>query len=375
MLSIVSYGASDSENEISDEDEPAALEVYDVLTRTASTIRLPEPSIQKAFIAEEDDEFLHKKEVPKIAPPPIKAKVKIMIPRLSDFQDDEDDIKIPKIHPANRKTGLLSMLPKPSLSFAPAPKPVTSNDTNKIITEKTQKSQASTAEAPKKVGLIPYALMSHNPQSSESKKSLKKKEPDSDDDEDVPVGSFFTFDSKDEELPKVSEDEVKALVAKETARMEQRKRQQEETESPDLSEEDQIDSYKHQKEAIDEEAMKALLGGNKAKRSKLDNIQFIELSAADVMPNREEWLRKSLAGETSYQPTGNILEKVSHLNRHNLQFIHGFISAFQGPSALSKRKHQISYLSMRAENNEAELEAMWAANRSTKREGQNKYGF
>jgi hypothetical protein len=30
---------------------------------------------------------------------------------------------------------------------------------------------------------------------------------------------------------------------------------------------------------------------------------------------------------------------------------------------------------MRAENNEAELEAMWASNRSTQREGKGKYGF
>lgn len=325
MLSIVNYGASDSENEISDEDETEVIQTHqtetelDELSRKTSTIRLPEPASHKPFIAEEDDEFLHKKEVPKIAPPAIKTKVKIMIPRLSDFKDDEDDIKIPKIQPVNKKTGLLSMLPKPSLSFAPAPRPSASNESKKVAPIRSQ--QTLTTEAPKKVGLIPYALMSHKPQTVDGRKSVKSKDQESDDDDDVPVGSFFTFDSKDDELPQVNEDEVKALVAKETARMEQRKRQHEETESLDPFESDQTDlsQQQEQQQVIDEEAMKTLLGGNKAKRSKLDNIQFIDLSAADVMPNRDEWLRKSLAGETSYQPTGNILDKVNCMKLFNHQ--------------------------------------------------------
>lgn len=51
------------------------------------------------------------------------------------------------------------------------------------------------------------------------------------------------------------------------------------------------------------------------------------------------------------------------------------IKFLQGPNALAKRKHQLSYLAVRAEKNMAELEAMWSANRQTAREGRSKYGF
>lgn len=331
MLSIVNYGSSDSENEITDEEQDDALitqkngpkteERDEDFLQKPSTINLPQPSTHILAIEEEDDEFLHKKEVTKVAPPPIRTKVKIMIPRLSDFKDDDDE-KQPKILPANKKAGLLSMLPKPSHSFAPSPKPQSVSIPQKapLTSRNPSNQQPETAlEAPKKVGLIPYALMSHKPKATESKKPLKDQESD-DEDDDETVESFFTFTSNDDELPKVSEEEMKALIEKETARMEQRKRQNEETE-PDQLEEHLSDQYEPQQQNIDEEAMKALLGGNKAKRSKIDDIQFIDLSAAEVMPNKDEWLRKNLAGETSYQPTGHISEKVSastHLSNDSL---------------------------------------------------------
>jgi proline-rich protein PRCC len=66
-------------------------------------------------------------------------------------------------------------------------------------------------------------------------------------------------------------------------------------------------------------------------------------------------MRKKLRGETEFMPTGQLIEK--------------------GPNALAKRKHQISYLAMRAQVNEQELEAMWSSNRQTKRESKSKYGF
>lgn len=81
---------------------------------------------------------------------------------------------------------------------------------------------------------------------------------------------------------------------------------------------------------MDEKAMQALLGGNRAKRMKADSIQFIDLSAKEVLPDKEQWLRRAARGETEYVATGNIQEK--------------------GPNALAKRKHQISYLSMRGNN-------------------------
>jgi proline-rich protein PRCC len=208
------------------------------------------------------------------------------------------------------------MLPRPANCFAPAPRPSNNHIEHQFKPAPVSQQQTVTqdpakpAEAVKKVGLIPYSLMSHKPK--EGEKLTKKKDEDSESDEEEQGGSFFTFSSKDEDLPSC-EDEVNALVAKETARMEQRKRQNDETEPQEQQYENYQSDPQQQQQSVDEEAMRQLLGGNKAKRSRVDNIQFIDLTAADVMPNRDEWLRKTLAGETSYMPTGNIVDKVSNI--------------------------------------------------------------
>lgn len=324
MLSLVNYGASDSEDEITDEEEvsPPKLhlngskdkELDDDLVLRTSKIQLPEPSVNKIRIEEEDDEFLHKKETPVTAPPK-KEKVRIMIPRLSDFKDEDDDKPKVKIQPVNKKSGLLGILPRPSNSFAPAPKPTSSLRPQAAPVKVPPETSTKSSEVvTKKVGMIPYSLMPHKPKAVDAKKTLKKKVEDSDDDDDeIPSGSFFSFASQEDDLPQVNDDDVRALVDKEAARMEQRKRQHEEAESSEQLEEEYRDLQEQhaQQQFVDEEAMKALLGGNKAKRSRIDNIHIVDLSADQVLPNRDEWLRKTLAGETSYVPTGNISEKVS----------------------------------------------------------------
>lgn len=350
MNSLVNYGSSDSEEEITDEEEVYSssnkiengkIEDFDIAKPSA--LKLPEPSNQRGIsknLIEEDDEFLQKKAVPSVAPPKKKEKVKITIPRMSDFKDDDDEKKMTKTIPANKKAGLLSMLPRPSNSFAPAPRPSARKPTeNKTSSPQSTVSSAPT-DLPKKVGFIPYSLMSHKPKTADTKKSTLKADSDNDEDDDEQVGSFFTFGSKDDEhsLPTVSDAEVRALVEKESARLEERKRQHEGTNIEEELQYQQSDSNQYlQQQNIDEEAMRALMGGNKAKRSKVDNIQIIDLSAAEVMPNRDEWLRKTLAGETSYVPTGHISEKVKVFNIFQLkQLLKLFI--ILGPECISETK-------------------------------------
>ncbi|XP_070506350.1 proline-rich protein PRCC [Chironomus tepperi] len=397
MLSLVNYGASDSEDNISDEEEVVIAskvqqngnnknledntedteDLNDALEST-SIINLPQPVKTRSnqIIEEDDDEFLHKKEVPEIAPPPpapkaVKQKVKITIPKLSDFKDEEDEKDLGPKYPtaSNRKTGLLNLLPKPAHSSAPINKPsipvpskppqVVQKNVSQDIKPQTSISDSSSnpQDSKKKIGFIPYALMDHKKTADESKKSSKKKSQDSDDSDEEAGSSFFSFNTKDEDLPKVSEDEIKAMINKEANRLEERKKQAEQSEEIQYEEQDYSQQYyqEQQQSSIDEDAMKALVGGSKAKRLKLNDIQIVDLSDRDVLPDKEEWSRKNLAGETSYLATGRIDDK--------------------GPSALAKRKHQISYLSVRAEKNMAELEAMWAANRQSNREGRSKYGF
>lgn len=347
MLSLVNYGSSDSENEITDEEEehPTVNSKqngknlqdeanFDEIVST-NKIKLPEAT-RKTFqvIEEDDDEFLHKKEVPEVRPPPppapkVKQKVKIMIPKLSDFKDDENDeeFSYKKIPTGPKKTGLLGMLPKPghSHSIGPAPKPqpsktpATSTSTNAKeapqVIPSPSTSTSNDLQQPKKIGLIPYALMDHK-KTSDSKKELAKKksdEIDSDDEEGESL-SFFTFSSKDDDLPQVNESEIKLLIEKEAKRLEQRKRQNEGLEELDSDLQQQQQDYAQyiqQPIDVDKEAISALVGGNKAKRSKFEDIKIVDLSANDVLPDREEWIRKTLAGETGYIPTGQIDEKVS----------------------------------------------------------------
>lgn len=339
MLSLVNYGASDSENEITDEEEEVVTvsskqngenkEEDDSLAKSMSTIlKIPEPARSTSQVIEEDDdEFLHKKEVPEVRPPPApkpKQKVKIMIPKLSDFKDEDDDElsrKIPMV--SNKKTGLLGMLPKPTNSIGPSPKPqvLTAPAPQKPSTSipqiapQTQQPAPSTSSSSsdvqtKKIGFIPYALMDHK-KAADTKKVSKKKGNESDSDEEESTTSFFTFSSNDD-LPPVSEEEIKSLIAKEANRLE-RKRQNENSQDVESEPQDDHPQYYQQPQQsdIDKEAISALVGGNRAKRSKFEDIQIVDLSASDVLPDREEFIRRTLAGDTQYIPTGQIDEKVS----------------------------------------------------------------
>jgi proline-rich protein PRCC len=324
MLGLVNYGSSDSENEVSDDEVEIPVksngthklaENIENDLKISQKLKFPQPRNNKLVIEEEedDDEFLHKKATP-ILEPPKKEKVKIFIPKLSDFkdEDDDEDRKVKKTV-LKKKNGLLDMLPKPSNSFAPAPKPKPSQTTATIplkpsssTTTETSSSNHETTTT-KKIGLIPYSLMSHKPKNEDK----KKKKEDSDSEDDEATGSFFSFTSH-EDLPNINDDEVKALVEREKNRIEQRKRQHEEPEvevqQPEIN--NQQEYYQQQETQIDSEAMRALLGGNKAKRSKIQDIQIIDLDAREVLPDKEEWMRKSLAGETSYIVSGKLDEKV-----------------------------------------------------------------
>lgn len=356
MLSLVAYESSDeaSDNEETIENEEITKKEPEVAENGKDEISvsslLPAPKNQSLeIVEEEDDEFLHKKATPLPVPKNVKkGPVKITIPSLSDFkeEDKKGDQKIPTVQP-NKGSSLLSMLPRPKTGPA---------STVTKLPESSKSSITSTSTAPstskKSVPMIPYSLMNKKKQTTQKKKPQKQE--DSDSDEEAGSSSFFSF-AGDEKLPEVSQNEINSMVAKKAAKMNEfiKKLDKEDEEV----QEDQQELEPQPISNIDDSdrtAFNALMGESKAKRTKLNEIQFVELSAQEVLPDRNEWLQKTLRGETQFLATGNI-EK--------------------GPNALAKRKHQISYLSMRAETNEAELEAMWASNRQTKRESKSKYGF
>jgi len=184
-------------------------------------------------------------------------------------------------------------------------------------------------------------------------------------DDDEGTGDFFSLNSE-QKLPEVSTNEISALVAKRAAKMveasskyleEIAEKEAAEAEATRLEEEQtQLAQKRYHEQQLNSEAMDALVGKNaKRRRKEAKEMQVIDIVGSQVMPDREEWMRTALASSTTFQPTGVLTD--------------------EEPVAGTRRKHQITYLAHKAKANEAELQAMWSANRQTRRATQSKYGF
>ncbi|XP_059613122.1 uncharacterized protein LOC132259487 [Phlebotomus argentipes] len=325
--------ASRQELPISDDEEPASSAVSNLM------FNLPAPTKdrQKQILEEDDDEFLRIKATPTQNPPPKRGPVRISIPSLSQFKDLKDaeaECK-EKIQQKSRGSDLLSLLPKP-------------------LSETLFQPTKTTADGVKKRNsLVPDSVINRQAK-QKAQKATKAQEIEDDSDGSDTGDDFFRLNTN-EELPEVSKNEITVLVAKKAAQIaatsskfEQQSQIEEREVSPDeIPVEDAL---------IDDTAYEKLCGGSKrAKRARLDEINVVDIRSTDVMPTQEEWMRHALANSTE-MPTAKP-------------------AAGADASGLSKRKHQITYLAYQAKANEQELQAMWAANRQTRRQTQSKYGF
>uniref|UniRef100_W8BZN9 Proline-rich protein PRCC n=1 Tax=Ceratitis capitata TaxID=7213 RepID=W8BZN9_CERCA len=355
------------------------------VTPIFSKLPTPKNTIEnKTIIEEEDDEFLHKKAtlpLEELKPKPVnvlqnKGPVKITIPSLKEFSDVDKDMtnkaKNKPLQAGQKKSSLLSMLPqaKSERNFTKSAVKLPNNDSDNIATQ----------PKPSSVNrFIPDTVKNRRPAYNTEgvdgvrrayKKPLKPtdvtkislvncSESEESGDEG---GDFFSLNSEDK-LPEVSKNEIDDLIAKRAAKMMKAKEKffNDTTENKNSTvenmevEDDALDLEGQQKQAIlNREAMQAL-AGSRAKRRKDENIQVLDISSAEVLPSREEWMRTALASSTAYQPTGVLVD--------------------EEPAAGTRRKHQITYLAHKAKANEAELQAMWAANRQNRKATQSKYGF
>lgn len=345
-------------------------------TTTTFNLNLPKPiksTTNQLLVEEDDDEFLHKTAAPcEIEkPPPVKlatrvAKprqpVKIIIPSLSKYEKDfgptvSNAIVAPQ--PAER-SGLMSLLPPPKVYLG------SSSATQKVSLSATATSRPSS--------MIPHAVKKQidskkgkqkaatatatSSQSTASGMGYKSSDSDDSDAED-----YFSLND-DRKLPEVSASEIQNMVARKSAKLaqashqmkqelEQRKRQAEEEYAAQqaLAARQSAHLAATRQRDMDIQA----LCGSRAKRGRQDDIEFIELSHEEVLPQRDEWLRGQLAAQTEYQPKGLV--------------------GYEEPGSGTKRKHQITYLAYQAKANEQELQAMWAANRQSRKHTQGKYGF
>lgn len=332
-------------------------------------LNLPQPKNQaNTIVEEEDDEFLHKKvpsaliekPVPQKPKIPARKPVQITIPSMADFKDDDKGTKRPiSVGPRPMKgNGLLSMLPAPKSEVF----------VKKVEATQTTGDTKPKASVTKTTSLVPHTVANRLKAAQQAKPSSSsadvKKQPlglsyeksdDSGDDDDS-GGGFFSFAS-DDKLPEVSAAEIKALVAKKANQMAERSRKLDEADKPQPVNvnygyaEPVATAHSSQREQIN---IEALVGARAAKRTRYDDIQFIDISQDQVKPSQDEWMRTSLQAETQPQQQG---------------------PTPIAPGAGTKKKHQITYLAYQAKANEQELQATWAANRQSRRQTQSKYGF
>lgn len=356
-------------DDIEDDDESIPQQA----SNSELKLNLPQPTtLQKKVIAEEDDEFLHKKVAPALIEKPVPQKpkvparkpVKIMIPTLAEFKDDIDlgtkSMAPVGPHPMLRK-GLLSMLPPPkSETFIKKPETSTDTKSKPPITKTTSliphtvTNRIKEAQTPK---VQPSASTDDKKPSVGSLSQVNYANSDDSDNEDG--GDFFSLNN-DNKLPEVSASEIKAMVSKKANEMAEFSKQ---LDAKQQQEQQAYEEYQANVAAAqqpppnlrDQYDIEALVGTRAAKRARRDDIQFIEISQDEVKPSQEEWMRTSLQAETEPQQQRGLIPVA--------------------PGAGTKKKHQITYLAYQAKANEQELQAMWAANRNSRRQTQSKYGF
>ncbi|XP_058125606.1 uncharacterized protein LOC131282511 [Anopheles ziemanni] len=350
---------------------------------------LPLPAPKKANdlnVEEEDDEFLRKKAIPETslpAKPNVRnGKVQITIPSMREFKDDDaggTKKNKPVIGAAlpNKSTSLLSLLPKPRTELFAKPVSATNSAAGNVAGPSTASAGFNKRLVPDSVANRPRSVPAStvkavdrknapnagnaSTQSTQSDPSSATKE-DSDEEDDGENVDFFSF-NKVETLPTVSANEISAMVAKKAAKIAETVRKYTEPEEqpdpygsvgPDDGATNAQQSNPPTDDLASETALAALIGGNRAKRARVEQVDLIEITSADIVPSKEDFLRRQLQDETGYVPTGHLVGDWT---------------------CTSKRKSHITQLANKAQANAQELEAMWAANRQSKRQTQSKYGF
>lgn len=350
---------------VSDKDEDDGSK--DDTDSTEFKINLPKPKkLQNALVEEEDDEFLHKKVQPSLIEKPTKPKpgirqpVKITIPSLSELGPAEvaPNGKTFSLGPKPQKSsGLLNVLPPPKFNGIFGKPKEKQGSTTTTTTSTTDR-----APITKTTSLIPHSV-SKKQAAAKAKSPAEKKSiglnhnnSDDSDNEDDECGDFFSLNTE-VKLPEVSAAEIDAMVAKKANKMAEFSRNLNEVEkcTPEVQEFAHVSTSNvhHDRDEIN---IEALIGARAAKRSRKEDIQFIDISQDQVTFSHDEWSRNQLQSETQFQPTGRL-------------------NVGEGPGTGTKKKHQITYLAHQAKANEAELQAMWATNRQSRRQTQSKYGF
>jgi len=363
-MSLVAYGDSDCE---SDEDNCIVAE----LSKSPSNgvrvepkvvakpfLTLPQPKcnlnakVPQSYDADEEERpiVLSKKPTthsvqekkddcplfPTLPKPKTGGKVKIIIPSLNEFYDEDDDYQ-PKrkmIKPSNNGCGLFSVLPVPSNK-----RTVKASTTISMVPRATMRKMSDV-----KVESNPSELdiKCFEPKPTEVEEEEEVGEDDGVDflglnkiNEMPDVAPIAGFD-----IPEVNTNTTIIEVDKVYGPMY----------CPESSESD-IYEENETKLILDSNALKQL--GDRDKTS-IKQVDVINVNMSEVLGESQQWLQKNLTEE--YAESKNVGSDINITGQ-------------------SKRKHQITYLAQQAKANELKLKNMWAENRMTRKQTQAKYGF
>lgn len=360
-MSLVAYGDSDCD---SDEDNGEVIvpssNAVKVATKTIGSkpfLSLPEPkSIENTKTLDDYDSvdkekpvvqaklptvnsIQEKKEIPlfpTLPKPKTGGKVKIIIPSLNEFYDEDDDYQ-PKckiIKPSNSGCGLFSMLPDPKNK-----KTSKASTTISMVPRATMRNVKNVKENPKPTTLEIKCF--------DTKPIEVEDEADDDDQED---GDFLGLNKINEvlDVEPIAGFDLPEIQTNKTIIEEDRVYGPvycSEPNKSDLYEEDET------KLVLDSNALKQLSDPSK---TQIKQVDVINVDMRQVMEESQQWLQKNITEE--YAESKNISSDINI-------------------SGQSKRKHQITYLAQQAKANELKLKNMWAENRMTRKQTQAKYGF
>lgn len=301
----------------------------DVEVSSTSTLFSHLPETKSVFQDEQEDKI--EDFIPKSKPIKEKQKVRITIPSLSQFKDDEHDTpREKKFKPSTKSCGLISLLPpvrgsvKTAKSFIP-----------NVIANKTKNLNAN---KPKPVTVTVSAARRKEVQ--KSKADLKKLQK-----ETKPVLSDAESDD-DIEVPETFDDDMWEKVCG-------RKKTKTVIQEPEPTPQETIDIAPEPEapyDGLDNQAFKELVG--KTKRP-LGNIKLIDINEEEILSDKDLWMTKSLTDPEMAAKT-KVENPVDPTRR---------------------KKHHITYLAEQAKANEQELQSTWATSKNNRLMSRAKYGF
>lgn len=260
--------------------------------------------------------------------------VKISVPSLAQFDDDEDETEQKVRKEPQKESGLFAVLPPPkgtplsNKSFIP-----------NVLTRKPRVPAKPKKPPPKKPVIV----------TNDSTES---------DDEDIMKDIPETFD--EETWKKVC-----------VPRKKQEKRKIIEVENYIAQTQQSVEIAPEPAkpyEGLDNEAFKQLVGSTKRRK---ENIKLIDINEEEVLPDKDLWLTKSLT-DPNMAPKAEEEDPVNDTckRKHHITYL-----AQQVFVVLFVHCNRSCGLFLQAKANEQELQSQWSQSKYNRRLTQSKYGF